>query len=270
MFEKYRARREASRQAKEQELAADAAASELSAWQSERDGVAELLGLATADGFVPDGLVLHRGEECVGTVSECSLIEERKGQGHFIAGSQGISIPIGSLGGRSVRYRVGRTKGHYVQGEPTPTAIATGTLYLTNQRLAFLSTTQTRECRFDKLVGIDRDDEHGMLTVSVANRQKPTVLSYGSAIAGWVDFRLDLALARWRGDTDELVARLNEQLAEIDAARPGPVEPSPPTPTEAPASKVARTVPPIGPPDLPTQAADEPGAAPDEGSLPQG
>ena len=115
---------------------------------------------------------------------------------------------------------MGATRGHYEQAVPVPTAVATGTLYFTDQRLVFLSPTQTRECRFDKLLGIDRDDVHGQLTISVSNRVHPTVIAYGPAAASWVEFRVTLAMAHWRGDVDQLVAQLSEQLAQLDASKP--------------------------------------------------
>ena len=58
------------------------------------------------------------------------------------------------------------------------------------------------------------------MTISVSNRTHPTVLSYGSGVASWVDFRVDVALANFRGDIDHLVSQLTEQLAAIDAAKP--------------------------------------------------
>jgi hypothetical protein len=227
VFEAFKARRAATKQQQAMASAASAYQQALADWQERRDGTAALIESATAEGSVPEGLVLHRGELCFGTLTNCSLIEERRGQGHFVAGSAGISIPIGSLGGHPIRYRVGSTRGHYEQAAPVPTAVATGTLYFTDQRLVFLSPTQTRECRFDKVLGIDRDDEHGQLTISVSNRVHPTVLAYGPTAASWVEFRVALAMAHWRGDADQLIAQLNEQLVKLDESKPIESAPSP-------------------------------------------
>ncbi len=92
-----------------------------------------------------------------------------------------------------MRYRVGATRGHYVQGTPHPTAIDTGTVFVTNHRVIFQGANQTRECTFDKLLGVQHSDEDGITVLSVSNRQKPTTIHYGPRIAGWFDFRLDLA-----------------------------------------------------------------------------
>lgn len=209
MFDNFKAKR-----------AAALAAKQLEEWQHERNDAALLVEQASSPGAVPDGIVLHKGELCYAVVSRASLIEERRGQGHFVAGSAGVSIPFGSLGGHPIRYRVGATRGHYVQGAVAPTAVATGTIFVTDQRIVFLGPTQTRECSFAKLVGMQRNDDAGTMTLSVSNRQHPTVLAYGAAIAAWMAFRTDLALAHWRGDVEQFIEQLKAQVAEIDARRP--------------------------------------------------
>ena len=50
-------------------------------------------------------------------------------------------------------------------------------------------------------------------------------MHYGPGLSGSFDFRLDLALAHFRGDVDTLVSQLKEELAEIDGQRPS--DPSP-------------------------------------------
>ena len=229
MFESFKAKRAAAKASRQEAAAASAATRELSAWEHERDSAEALVEQAAAPGASPDGIVLHKGELCYGIVNGCSLVEERRGQGHFVAGSAGVSIPIGSLGGRAIRYRVGATRGHYVQGTVTPTAVASGDVFITDQRVVFIGPTQTRECSFAKLVGLARNDDEGTMTLSVSNRQHPTVISYGPEIAQWVAFRTDLALSHWRGDVDEFIEQLRAQVAEIDARRPGlATAPSPP------------------------------------------
>jgi hypothetical protein len=54
----------------------------------------------------------------------------------------------------------------------------------------------------------------------VSNRQKPTTIQYGPALSGAFDFRLDLALAHFQGTVNDLVGRLQTELAQLDAARP--------------------------------------------------
>ncbi|HTW09228.1 MAG TPA: hypothetical protein VME46_17110 [Acidimicrobiales bacterium] len=193
----------------------------LTKWQAERDAYAELLQLATGfAGSATDAVMLAAGEALFCTVRGASLIEERAGKGHWQGASAGVSVPIGSVGGRPVRYRVGGTRGHYVQGTPAPTAIDHGTVYITNRRVIFSGTRQTRECAFAKLIGFEHDDKQGSTTFAVSNRQKPTTIHYGPGIADWFDFRLDLALAHSRGTIGALVHQLQQDLTQIDAIRP--------------------------------------------------
>jgi hypothetical protein len=163
--------------------------------------------------------MLGAGEAVFYKVTGAALIEQRRGQGHYQGRSSGVSIPVGSIAGRSVRYRAGASRGHFVQGTPAPTAIDTGTVYITSKRVIFQGARQTRECAFAKLIGF-RHDAEGATAFSVSNRQKPTTIHYGPALSGAFDFRLDLALAHFRGTVGDLVGRLQAELAQLDAVRP--------------------------------------------------
>ena len=210
MLEEHRAKKAA----KEYEQA-------LVAWQADRDAQAELLDVArNFNGTGAENILLKNGEAVFYKVTGVALIEDRRGPGHYAGTSQGFSIPIGSLGGRSVRYRIGANKGHFVQGAPIATAIDTGSCFITNQRVIFQGGKQTRECAFTKLVGFEHDDAAGSTTFSVSNRQKPTTIHYGPDLSGSFDFRFDLALAHFRGTVDEFIAELHGGLDELDNHRP--------------------------------------------------
>lgn len=196
---------------------------ELSDWQQQRDGYAERLEIARTYAGVPSAeLMLKPGEMVIGGMAGASLIEERRGAGQWQGRSSGMSFPVGSLGGRSVRYRVGGTRGHYVQGTPAPTAIDTGTFYITNMRVIFQGSRQTRECLFSKLVGFHHDDNAGTTVFSVSNRQKPMTIHYGPEVSAWFDFRLDLALAHYRNELAAFVAQLQDAVANLDSRKPQP------------------------------------------------
>ena len=210
------------------EKAAKELAAALATWTHERDGYAQLLEVAKHfPGSATDDILLKPGEALFYSVTGSALIEERKGKGTYHGGSAGVSIPIGSIHGRSVRYRVGATRGHYVQGAPVQTAVDRGTTYITNQRVVFQGAKQTRECLFTKLIAASRDDAAGETTLSVSNRQKPTTIHYGPSIAGDFNFRLELALAHFEGTVPELVAQMQEHLNQIETQRPGGVAPEP-------------------------------------------
>jgi hypothetical protein len=198
---------------------------ELEQWQEQVNSTAELLHLAqTYNGDTAAQIILKPGEAVFATVTGVGLIEERSGGGQWQGRSRGVSVPVGSIGGHAVRYHVGATKGHYVPAEPVATAIDTGTAYLTSQRVIFQGARQTRECLYTKLIGYEHTSD-GSTVFSVSNRQKPTVIHYGPKIAGWFDFRLELALAHNRGTLDRLIAQLQaQQQAATDRSRARPAE----------------------------------------------
>ena len=199
------------------------AAKAYSQWEQARDGYAELLEVAQGyNGSSCNEIMLGAGEAVFYKVSGAALIEERRGQGHYQGRSAGVSIPVGSIAGRSVRYRAGASRGHFVQGAPSPAAIDTGTVFITSKRVIFQGARQTRECAFAKLIGFQHSDTEGSTTFSVSNRQKPTTIGYGPALSSAFDFRLDLALAHFRGTVGDLVRQLQAELASLDAERPAP------------------------------------------------
>lgn len=210
MFEKHKERK----QAEEYQHA-------LQHWQATQANYSEMLDTAKSfNGMASDQLMLASGEALFLTVTNTALVEDRVTGGHYQGGSTGVSFPIGSIGGRSIRYRVGANRGHYVQGTPTPTAIDTGSTHITNQRVVFQGAKQTRECEFSKLIGFQHDDAAGTTTFSVSNRQKAVTVVYGHNAAPTFDFRLDLALAHFKGTVDQLVAALENDLQTISGEKP--------------------------------------------------
>ncbi len=192
---------------------------DLGAWEARRDQITDVLQLATSGrGDEGSDLILKPGESVFGVVEKASLIEERRGRGTYTGGSSGFSIPIASVGGRSIRYRVGSTRGHYVQGDPYPAAVDQGQLVLTNQRAVFIGNNKTIECLFAKLLSVTVDD--GELALSVSNRQKVTRVGYGAELDAWMHLHFALALSVGRGDVDQFVVQVKEQLSELDAKRP--------------------------------------------------
>jgi hypothetical protein len=205
--------------------AAEAYQAALSKWQGLRDSTVKALELAQAfNGESTDKLMLKPGEAVFATVTNAGLIEERRGKGHWQGGSTGISIPVGDIHGHAIRYHVGATRGHYVQAPPSPTAIDHGTVFVTNRRVVFQGSAQTRECLFDKLIGYEH--AAGATTLSVSNRQKPTTIHYGADLEGWFGIRLELALAHYRQQVPEFVGRIQQALATVDAQKPTPPVPT--------------------------------------------
>jgi len=193
----------------------------LATWQHEHDELSAILETARTRSGQPSATVmLKKGEAVFATIGGVGLVEMRRGAGHYAGHSQGVSIPIGSLGGRSVRYRVGVQKGHFVQGAPQQQSVDQGQLIVTNQRLVFLGKAKTIECLFAKLVSIQQGT--GEISVSVSNRQKPTVIHYGAALDGWMQLRLALALAISRGEAEQFAVSIEQNLSELETEKPQP------------------------------------------------
>jgi len=194
-------------------------------WHTRHDAYVDLIEAArTFRGVDAEGVLLATGESVYLQVSGCALVEERRGAGTYVGHSHGVSIPVARIGGRPIRYRVGASKGHFVQGDPAPTVIDTGTVTVTSSRVVFQGGAQTRECPFAKLIGVHHDAATGATTFSLSNRKTPVTVRYGPGVSETFEFRLDLALANFRGTVDELVAGLVADLAAIDASRPEPVD----------------------------------------------
>jgi hypothetical protein len=221
VFERFRANKAAKAVAAAEQQKARAAQQAQGNWQVERDEAQHLVDLATAMGAGTNEteLILQTDETLIGSVRNASLIEEREIGAHFVGGSQGVSIPIGSIGGRSVRYRVGGMRGHRVAGVPTPTAIDVGEFFVTDQRLIFEGAKSSKECKLDKLISAHHV-ESGEITIAVSNRETPTTVYYGPRVAAMVDFYIDLALARFHGQGKTFVQQLVAQVDAIDARKP--------------------------------------------------
>ena len=221
------------------------------AWDEQHHELTAVLDAARAgSGYECSHIVAKKGESEIAFIDGVGLIEMRAGAGHYSGHSQGVSIPIGSIGGRSVRYRVGAQKGHFVAGTPEEKVVDQGQLVITSQRLVFMGKSKTSECSFGKLLNIQQAP--GRITVSVSNRQKPTVVQYGTKLDGWVEMRLGLALAIFRHESVQFADVIEQNLRELEAERPGmaipqaslanPSESSPPPIETSPQSTSAVSV----------------------------
>ena len=193
---------------------------QLHEWQEQVDGLREYLQLVdTFPGLdSAPGLVLKAGETVFGAVNGAGLVETRVQGGHFVSGSSGFSFPVGSIGGRSIRYRVGRTRGHFVQGAPVAAAVDRGMLAITSQRALFVGARQTRECLFAKLLGYRHDG--GEITLSVSNRKQPLTVHYGTELDDWFVERFELALATYRGTRAQLHDQIQGLIGAAEQHKP--------------------------------------------------
>ena len=160
--------------------------------------------------------MLKAGERPFLLIRDAALIEPRATPGHWKGASQGVSFRVA----KGVRYRVGQSRGTFVPGPTTPTPIDIGDALVTGRRVLFRGPQATREWLFDKMVGYAHSDDNTWTSVQVSNRQKTSGIAYGADNAHEFQFRLELALAVWRGDRGPLVAALEAQRAEHAIARP--------------------------------------------------
>jgi len=98
---------------------------------------------------VESPLILKRGEQAYLTVS--ASLARRKTKVSFQGGSQGISFPIGHTG---IRYRVGTFRGHPVSQDYIAN-IDSGTLVLSNQRVAFIGRQKSLAIPLDKILHVE-------------------------------------------------------------------------------------------------------------------
>ena len=123
MFEKYKAQKAEEKANAEEARALSAKRAAEKDTADQISELQELISLASGNSSASvDALILKKDEIGLAQITNVGLIEDRKGAGQWKGSSQGVSFPIGRVAGRSVRYRVGATRGHYVQGAPVPTA----------------------------------------------------------------------------------------------------------------------------------------------------
>src|SRR4051794_7461700 len=178
-------------------------------------------------------VVLKRGERVFYSIPSVSLVEVQRAPGQYVGGYSGFSFRLT----RSVRYNVGGSRGTYVQGAEQLKITDEGSATITNQRLIFTGTQNTREWAYSKLVSVEHDAQRPVTMVGVSNRQKLSGLIYPVDRVGGARFGLSLALARYRDDVTGFVASLAAEQAWHRASRP--TEPAPAQPVEAAASAAA-------------------------------
>jgi|GEM_PF-1949901 len=176
-----------------QEHAAHAAAQRAAtaaAEQARLDEQARLAAAAAAgSGGLQDGLAL-RADEAVVWQGAAALVETVRTPGHYVGGSQGISVPVVA----GVRYRVGSMRGHYVPGPEVRSPVDRGDVVVTTRRVVFRGAKDTREWAFEKMLGVDTSSDDAVVMIHVSNRQKVSGLSVGHTGPAFVD-ALGLAVA---------------------------------------------------------------------------
>lgn len=201
-----------------------ARAASLAAWQDADESLRRLLAdLATGPSTSVAGFLPKKGEAVTLDYQGAVLVEPRRQRGHYVGGYSGFSFKIAT----GVRYHVGATRGTYQPGAEVATVIDQGTVTMTNQRVVFRGTKQTREWAFAKLVGWSHDDPHPITYLQVSNRQRTSGFGYQPEHAPLVRFRLAWAMALFSGQVEDLRRNLEAELQAHQVLRPEPVGPTP-------------------------------------------
>ena len=235
MFEKWKA----SRAQRAAEKAARERAGREATWEQTDRQFAALIDQATATNAgtfptIDSSIPLHGGEHALLNLDGVGLIEPRHGPGHWQGASQAISVHV--PGTKSMRYRVGGTRGTFVQGEENPTMIDTGTLTITDHRAVFLGAKQTREWAWTKLVGFHDDQVAAWTGIAVSNRQKISGVSYPPAQAAHVRLALELGVALANSTVADLIHDLETERTDWAKQRPALPASSVSPPPNPPAS----------------------------------
>jgi hypothetical protein len=164
------------------------------------------------------GFVLHDDEPVFAVIEGSALLEGKRLPSHIQGRTQGISLRLM----KGVSYRVGGGRGTVTPGEMS--TIDTGQACVTNKRVLFAGSLQTREWDFAQLIACQHDPEQPVTYLQVSNRQKVGGISYSNRALDEVRFRVDLALADFNDSRDKLINRLEGQLASLDQLQPTPDE----------------------------------------------
>jgi hypothetical protein len=163
----------------------------------------------------PSGISLAPGEWTVARVANTGLIEDVSSGGTWIGSTNTLSIPLGHHG---LRFGHAGSVGQYVKAPPSPTITDAGTTIITNRRVVFRGHSQTRQCRFEDLVGIEVTPDGKGVSVSAANQQQPVRITFGTHLGDWFSVRLGFALAEFRGDKPGYLHDLQTRLGQLTSA----------------------------------------------------
>jgi hypothetical protein len=196
-------------------------AAALAEWQTADDGLRGFLStLSAGPSTSVEGFLFKKAEAATLDYRGSVLLEPRRQPGHYTGGYSGFSFKITT----GVRYHVGGTRGTYQPGPEVATVIDSGTITITNQRVVFRGTKQTREWAFAKLLGWSHDDPHPITYLQVSNRQKTSGFGYQADHAPLVRFRLAWAMALFSDQVDHLRLSLEDELKAHQTSRPQPLE----------------------------------------------
>jgi hypothetical protein len=114
---------------------------------------------------VQSPLILKKNEQA--GLSVAATLARQQTRSQWVGGSQGFSFPIGHTG---IRYRVGSFHGHPIQQQFLG-KLDTGTLVVTNQRIAFIGNVKSTSILLAKLLHVECYSD--AIAVFQEGREKP-------------------------------------------------------------------------------------------------
>jgi hypothetical protein len=214
--------------------------------------------LGAIDGGAPLAnvpLATKGAERPLFVVHDAGLFEPLSAGGRWEGRSAGFSVPIPDL--PHTRFRVGKTRGHYVRSPETPTVIDKGDVTITDRRVVFQGRKQVREWAWNKLLGLTHDDKRCATAILVTNREKVSGITYEGVEPAHVHLALEVAAAIADGHEADAVSELRG-LLKVPAEEVGAEEPSPAiAPTAAPSAAPSSPAP-APTPHLPGEWAPDP------------
>ena len=184
-----------------------------------------------ADETDPDcPIVTKRGEELLLIAHGARLTETRRGKTGYRGSSHGMSIRVA----KGVYYRPSVHRGS-IEPAPEQTTVidgrdGDGVFVVTNQRAVFRGNLHTREFRWDKLVSAtpERFGDSYVLMMPVENRQRVSGVWVGNdEDADFVLRRVMFGVSLRQGRGDAFIARMESELAELQADEPPEWQPPP-------------------------------------------
>jgi hypothetical protein len=157
------------------------------------------------------GVMLKKGEVAYISVQGAGFVEPKRAPGQWAGRSSGYSFRVA----KGVSYRIGASKGRYVQGEETPTVTDTGLFVVTNQRCVFIGEKRNTEWAYAKLLGYSLDGE-AIAIFNVSNRQKATGVMYTTDVEHILDPLIAAAIAKFQSEEahQQVVNELGQSYGE--------------------------------------------------------
>lgn len=119
-----------------------------------------------------------------------------------------------------MRYRVGATRGTFVPGDEVQSVVDFGSATVTNRRVVFTGGKATREWAYEKLVGMETNEDRSLVLLHVSNRQKVSGIKTPGHGLMTEALNVALAVVQNNNSTQEVAAAITDELTRHEAEKP--------------------------------------------------